>query len=107
MTQAERARCEARSKILKAMAHPTRLLILERLSERSYCVNELTRIVGADVSTVSRHLSVLRHAGIISDRKEGSRVTYSLEAACLMRFIGCVEAVMEKNAKRQMACLKG
>jgi len=106
MTKTERARNEARARILKALAHPTRILIVDRLSVKSHCVCELTKIVGADVSTVSKHLAILRHAGIIADRKEGSKVSYSLETPCLMRFIGCVEEVMEKNVRKQMACLR-
>ena len=75
MTKAERAHNEARARILKALAHPTRILIVDRLSVKPHCVCELTRIIGADVSTVSKHLAILRHAGIIADRKEGSNVT--------------------------------
>jgi DNA-binding transcriptional ArsR family regulator len=106
MTQSERARCGARASILKALAHPTRLLIVDTLSLNPRCVYELTRIVGADVSTVSKHLAVLRHAGIVADRKEGSKVTYSLETPCLLRFIGCLEEVMKKNARKQLACIR-
>ena len=106
MTKAERARSEARARILKALAHPTRILIVDRLSKKPYCVCELTRIVGADVSTVSRHLAILRHAGIITDRKEGSKVMYSLETPCLLRFIGCVEKVAQKTLKVQISTLR-
>jgi DNA-binding transcriptional ArsR family regulator len=106
MTKTERARNEARARILKALAHPTRILIVDRLSVKPCCVYELTRIVGADISTISKHLAVLRHAGIIANTKEGRKVTYSLETPCILRFIGCVEEVMEKNARKQLACLR-
>jgi len=60
---------EARAKIIKAMAHPSRLLIIEELSKRECCVTELTEMIGADTSTVSKHLSVLKNAGLVTDEK--------------------------------------
>ena len=62
---------EARAKIIKAMAHPSRLFIIEELSKHECCVNELTEMIGADTSTVSKHLSVLKNAGLVTDEKRG------------------------------------
>ena len=58
-------RLARRAQVVKAMAHPTRLLFVEALAEGELCVCELNEMVDADVSTVSRHLSILRHAGIV------------------------------------------
>ena len=88
------------------MAHASRLFIIEKLSKKSHCVCELTEMIGADTSTVSKHLSVLKNAGIISDRKEGAMVYYSLEAPCLLKFLGCLETVIEQNVKKQLASLR-
>lgn len=107
MTNAEKIRSEARSRILKALAHPSRIFIVDRLATQPHCVCELTELIGADTSTVSKHLSVLKNAGIISDRKQGTTVYYSLEAPCLLRFIGCVEQVIEQNVRKQLASLGG
>lgn len=106
MTEVERRRSEGRAAILKALAHPSRLLIVEKLAEKPHCVCELTEMVGSDTSTVSKHLSILRNAGIISDRKQGTSVYYSLEAPCLLRLLTCVESVIEKNLQRQFSYLK-
>ena len=106
MTNQEKNRSEARARILKALAHPSRIFIVDKLSEHPYCVCELTEMIGADTSTVSKHLSILKNAGIILDRKEGTTVYYSLEAPCLLRFIGCVEQVVEQNARKQFASLQ-
>ena len=65
-----KTRHEARTKIIKAMAHPSRLFIIEELSKRECCVNELTAMIGADTSTVSKHLSVLKNAGLVADEKK-------------------------------------
>lgn len=106
MNNNEKMRSEGRARILKALAHPSRIFIVDKLAEKPYCVCELTEMIGADTSTVSKHLSILKSAGIISDRKEGTTVYYSLEAPCLLKFIGCVEAVIEQNIRKQLASLK-
>jgi DNA-binding transcriptional ArsR family regulator len=93
-----RATFENRARVLKAMAHPTRLYMVDELSRGERCVHELTAMVGADMSTVSRHLSVLRAAGIVSDEKRGSEVYYSLRMACVLGFFDCVEAVLNGEA---------
>jgi len=87
---------EARAKVMKALAHPTRLFIVEELSRGERCVCELTEKVGADVSTVSKHLSLLKGAGIVLDDKRGVQVFYRLRVPCILNFFGCVEAVLEE-----------
>jgi len=106
MNELEKRRSEGRAAILKSLAHPSRLLIVDKLSEKSYCVHELTAMIGADTSTVSKHLSILRNAGIVSDSKQGTSVYYSLEAPCLMRLLDCVESVIQQNLQRQLSYLK-
>ena len=96
-----RSRYEARATVIKAMSHPTRLFIVEELSRRERCVCELTDMIGADVSTVSKHLSVLKNAGIVQDEKRGSQVFYSLLVPCVLNFFSCVEVVLERRAREQ------
>ena len=92
---AAKERYGARSRVIKALAHPTRLFIVDRLAEREHCVCELAELVGADVSTVSKHLSVLANANVAKQDKRGSQVWYSLRVPCILNFFGCVEAVLE------------
>lgn len=100
------AKYEARAKIIKAMAHPTRLFIVDELARSGErCVCELTEMIGADMSTVSRHLAMLKNAGIIEDDKRGSQVYYNLRVRCVMDFLECVESVMKCNAKDQQRLL--
>lgn len=102
MNDKTRARFEARAKIIKAMAHPTRLFIVDQLSQvEERCVCELTEMIGSDMSTVSKHLSTLKAAGIIADQKRGAQVYYSLRVPCVMNFFNCVESVMKCNAEQQ------
>ena len=96
----------ARATVLKAMAHPTRLFIIEELEKEERCVCDLTKQVGADVSTVSKHLSVLKQAGIVIDDKRGNQVFYSLRVPCILDFFGCVESVLESSARDQFALLE-
>ncbi len=96
-----RAKYDARAQIIKALAHPTRLFIVEELSQRQRCVCELTEMVGADVSTVSKHLSLLKAAGIVADEKRGNQVFYSLRTPCVLRFFDCVGAVMHSLAEEE------
>ena len=97
---------DARAKILKAMAHPSRLLIIEELSQGERCVCELTEMVGADVSTVSKHLSVLKQAGLVIDDKRGNQVFYQLRVPCILNFFGCVESVLEAQHQDRSVLLK-
>lgn len=97
------AKYETRARVIKAMAHPTRLFIVDELSKGERCVCELTEMVGADMSTVSRHLTVLRNAGIILDRKCGLQVYYRLRCPCITNFFGCIESVIKSVAKDQIA----
>jgi ArsR family transcriptional regulator len=91
-------RFEERARVIKAMAHPSRLFIIEELAKRERCVRELTDMIGSDVSTVSKHLSILREAGIITDEKRGLQVYYSLKMPCILNFFGCVENVLKARA---------
>jgi DNA-binding transcriptional ArsR family regulator len=90
-----------RARIIKALAHPTRLYIVDQLARAPRCVCELTARIGADVSTVSKHLAVLRTAGLVEDEKRGAQVWYHLCAPCILNFIGCVEGVITRNASEQ------
>lgn len=92
---------DARARVIKALAHPTRLFFVDQLSQGERCVCELNEMVDADVSTISKHLAVLKNAGIVRDEKRGSRVFYSLRTPCVLNFFSCVEGVLEATAREQ------
>ena len=98
-----KAQMEGRAGVMKALAHPSRLFIVDELSRGERCVCELTEMVGADVSTVSKHLSVLKRAGIVLDDKRGAQVFYRLRVPCILNFFGCVEAVLDEMGRRDVA----
>ena len=97
-----RDRYETRARIMKALGHPTRLFMVDELSRGDRCVCELTEMVGADTSTVSKHLSLLREAGIVDFEKRGTQVYYHLAAPCVRDFFACLESMVQTNIQRQM-----
>ena len=96
-----RMRLDAQARVLKVLAHPTRLFIVDELGRGERCVCELTEMVGADVSTVSKHLALLRNAGVVQDEKRGAQVYYSLRCACALDFFSCVDEVLQTVARQQ------
>lgn len=85
---------EERVKVLKAIASAPRLMMLEALAGKDLSVSELTVVAGSDISTVSRHLSVLRNAGIVSSARCGPLVLVHLRTPCVLQFFSCVEKVL-------------
>lgn len=114
MTEVEKQRLARRAAILKSLAHPSRLLIIEMLEEAPRCVGELTEAIGADITTVSKHLAVLKRAGLVRDVKHGTYSEYSLACDCVSHLIDCIEVGMDSRPaksstgdtmlKRQKAC---
>jgi len=99
---------ESQSQVIKALAHPARLMLVHLLSKHAVCVCELTEAVGCDISTVSLHLAVLKRVGIVVSEKRANKVFYSLKCPCVMDFLGCIANVVRTNARQQSkAALRG
>ncbi|HOD18134.1 MAG TPA: metalloregulator ArsR/SmtB family transcription factor [Candidatus Cloacimonadota bacterium] len=81
------------TQIMKAMAHPTRLFILDLLNEKEHCVCELQAEIKADMSTVSRHLAILKAAGLVSSRKINNQIWYQLNCPCVLDFYSCLSKI--------------
>jgi DNA-binding transcriptional ArsR family regulator len=98
MTATVQAEYKAQARIIKALAHPTRLFIVDELSRGERCVNDLTDMIGVEMPTVSRHLSQLKSVGILEDEKRGSQVFYRLRVPCVLNFFKCVQAVQKNGS---------
>ncbi|MCK5115810.1 MAG: helix-turn-helix transcriptional regulator [Candidatus Aegiribacteria sp.] len=98
------ARFEKRAEIIKAMGNAARLVIVEDLQNNEKTVGALTELVDLDISTVSRHLLILRHAGIVSCRKNGNRVLYRLRTPCVLNFFDCVERILNSDDDLKDTC---
>ncbi len=96
---------EIRARIIKAMGHPVRLMMIEFLKKKERSFSEVFDLFKLDKSTVSKHLLVLKEAGIVTSRKSGMDMIYRLEVPCVTDFFSCVTAVIDSNVKKQQICL--
>jgi len=96
---------EIRAKIIKSMGHPVRLMMIEFLKKGERSFSDIFDLFKLDKSTVSKHLLVLKEAGIVTSRKSGADMIYKLEVPCVTDFFRCVTAVIDSNVKKQQICL--
>lgn len=89
----------ARAEIFKALGHPARLAMVMELGKGERCVCELRDVVGSDMSTVSKHLSVLRTAGLVEHDKRGKQMFYSLRLCCAVDFLHCVDRAIQERSR--------
>jgi ArsR family transcriptional regulator len=95
-----RAEHKEHADFFKALGHPTRLWIVRQLADgKEHCVCEFVEKVGADFSTISQHLSILKRAGILVDDKRGKSVYYTLACPCLVTMFACLDTRKEKGGK--------
>ena len=106
MDAKRRARYEARAGIIKALAHPARLLMVDELKAGPRCVCEIQAVVGLDMSTVSKHLGILKNVGIVQSEKKGVQVHYRLRCPCVVDFFECAEKVLSTTARERMTLLE-
>jgi ArsR family transcriptional regulator len=95
---AEKNIFRSQARVLKALANESRLRIVDRLAKGECSVGELTKLIGSDQTTVSKHLAVLRAHGIVLDRREGNVVYYTLLTPCVMNFFSCASQVLRERA---------
>jgi ArsR family transcriptional regulator len=93
--------------VFNALGHPARVMVVRRLSKRESCVCDLVKAVGLGWSTVSRHLSVLREAGIVQDEKRGQQVFYRLALPCVAGFIACLDDPGTMSGRQGRGCARG
>ena len=94
----DRGKYKRQARVLKALANESRLMIVDRLSRGECSAGELTKLVGTDQSTVSKHLAVLRSHGIVEDRREGTTVYYRLLTPCVLDFFSCAAQVLRERS---------
>jgi DNA-binding transcriptional ArsR family regulator len=97
-------RRQQRADVFKALGHPDRLRIIEDLSDGERCVCDLVESVGSSWSTVSRHLAVLKSAGVVADEKRGLQVFYRVALPCVPTFMTCLDAARQGEAVEIRRC---
>jgi len=85
-------------KILKALAHPTRLEILMQLKDKeSACVCTIYEALNLEQSNISQHLRILKNSGILSSRKEGQWVHYSVTHEEIFSILKSIDTITSKS----------
>ena len=97
---------EKQAEVVKAMAHPLRIAILDFLKDGEQCVCDIAEHTGSERSNVSRHLSVMVSSGILEYRKDGLKVMYKLKAPCIMGFFECITNCLKEQVKENRTLLK-
>lgn len=105
LTTLNRQYLAEQAKIFKALGHPSRLLMVHALRDGEKCVCDLQALVGDDMSTVSKHLSVLREAGVVVSEKRGTNIYYRLALCCLDTFLNCTGQLIEQRIAAQLSLL--
>lgn len=95
---------ESRAEVFKALGHADRLRIVEELADGERCVCDLVAAVGSSWSTVSRHLSVLKAAGVVADEKRGLQAFYRLTLPCVTSFTHCLDAARKGEVVEVRRC---
>ena len=106
LTKKKQLLYQKQSEIIKAIAHPLRIAIIDFLQAGPQCVCDIASHVRSERSNVSRHLSVMVSAGILDSRKDGLKVIYSLKTPCILSFFSCVTKCLQQQAKEQQSLLK-
>ncbi len=106
MENAEKNLLKKKADVFKALGHPTRLKIVDKLALGDCCVCEFVNENDCDFSTISGHLSVLQKAGVVTSQKKGREVHYSLAMPCITNFTKCLEAAVKGQLTEQLKMLK-
>ncbi|MCL2711537.1 MAG: metalloregulator ArsR/SmtB family transcription factor [Planctomycetaceae bacterium] len=96
-TKLQKLSVQKKSEIFKALGHPTRLQIVEKLADGEQCVCHLLEMFDVEMSTLSRHLSVLKNAEIVIDERRGKNIFYRLRCFCILDTIECMEKVLAER----------
>lgn len=101
-----RAVLKRQAEVFKALGNPGRMAIVHALGNGEVCACELADVAGVAVSTASRHLGVLRQAGVITDERRGQQIFYRLAYPCVLTFAQCLDRVAagDKEVRLTVAC---
>lgn len=92
---------QAQAEFFRALGHPARIRVLELLSERPTAVHELLASIEIEASILSQHLSVLRRAGLVAQRREAGEVTYSLAIPEVRDLLDAARHILEAQGAQR------
>ena len=97
---------QLKAEFFKTLAHPARIRVLELLSEREYSVGEMLPLLGIEASHLSQQLAVLRRAGLVTTRRVGSTVYYSLTSPQLSELLAAARVSLATVLSDQVELLE-
>jgi len=96
---------EKQAEIVKALAHPVRIAVIDYLKDGEQCVCDIAESIGSERSNVSRHLSVMVNAGLLQCRKDGLKMIYRLKTPCVVEFLQCITKCLKEQVKENQSLL--
>src|SRR3954470_679589 len=96
---------QAKAEFFKTLGHPARIRVLELLSQREHAVGEMLPEVGIEAASLSQQLAVLRRAGLVTFRKEGSTVYYSLTSPQVAELLAVARRILTEVLAGQVELL--
>lgn len=91
---------ELRAEIVRSMAHPARLKMIDAMAREEMCVCDLAELVDLALPTVSRHLQKMKAAGLVAARRDGNYIYHHLQVPCVAEIFGCVDTVLHADEQR-------
>jgi len=98
-------RLQMKAEVFKALGHPIRLGVVEFLRDGEKCVCEIVEHLGTGMSNISKHLAILKTAGVVADRREGVKIMYRVTMPCAADFSRCVEGVVIQRLEDQRSVM--
>ncbi len=97
---------ELKAEILKALAQPTRLRILEFLRDGEKCICEIVPAVGGEQSNISRHISLMQKSKLVATRKDGVKVMVKVRDLKIFSILDQVSGILRSQMSEQSRLIK-
>ncbi len=97
---------QMKAEFFKTLGHPVRIRVLELLGQREHAVSEMLPEVGVEAANLSQQLAVLRRAGLVTTRKEGSAVFYSLTSPRVAELLAVARAILTEVLSEQVVLIE-
>jgi len=97
---------QVKAEFFKTLGHPVRIRVLELLGHREHAVSEMLPEVGVEAANLSQQLAVLRRAGLVTTRKEGSAVYYSLTSPRVAELLAVARSILTEVLTEQVGLIQ-
>ena len=97
---------QVKAEFFRTLGHPVRIRVLELLGQREHAVSEMLPEVGVEAANLSQQLAVLRRAGLVTTRKEGSAVFYSLTSPRVAELLAVARSILTEVLSEQVVLIE-